>query len=588
MIMIPEECLWMIIVGFIIAFVLAFGIGANDVANSFGTSVGSKVLSWRQACILATVFEILGAVLIGARVSDTIRKGIITVDAFNDTEQVFMAGNVAALSGSCIWLLVATFFKLPVSGTHSIVGATIGFSLVAHGLQGVQWPKLGMIVGSWFISPISAGLVSAGLFLFVNYFVLKKEKPLVNGLKLLPFFYAVTLAINLFSVFYEGSELLYFHKIPLYGVFILTFGPAIIVAILVRLILVPYQRRTIEAQLLKDNPECEVLAKQTDEEGSVNFTTALRRGLRAISECEEPSSECPNREEVVMVLNKCCLENEKNNNENKGDSRETTPSLHVKEVSKEQIMLGTKTPGGISMASSFGTASVSSSMPLLPIEIKVDGTLTPLITGHTNNVTGSFESSITDISANSLETGVAAERRHARQLVHDKPETAKLFSFLQILTAVFGSFAHGGNDVSNCIGPVVALWVTATTGNVSQKVPVPIWILVYGGVGISLGLWIWGSKVMKTMGEDLTKITPSSGFCIELGSALTVLVASNVGIPISTTHCKVGSVVCTGFVRSKQSVDWTLFRNIILAWFVTVPVSAALSAAFMAIFMKVI
>ncbi|KAK3578013.1 hypothetical protein CHS0354_036566 [Potamilus streckersoni] len=592
MIMIPEECLWMIIVGFIIAFILAFGIGANDVANSFGTSVGSKVLTWRKACILATIFEILGAVLIGARVSDTIRKGIITVDAFNDTEQVFMAGNVAALSGSCIWLLVATFFKLPVSGTHSIVGATIGFSLVAHGLQGVQWAKLGMIVGSWFVSPISAGLVSAGLFLFVNHFVLKKDQPLSNGLKLLPLFYAVTLAVNLFSVFYEGSELLHFNKIPLYGVFILTFGPTIIVAIVVRLVLVPYQRRTIQAQLLKDNPECEVLAKQKDEEeGGVNFTTALRRGLRAISECEEPSSESPIGEEVVVVLNKCSMENEeKNNNENKGDSRETTPSLHVKEVSKEQMVLGTKTPGGLSMASSFGTASVSSSMPLLPIDIKVDDTQTPLIkeNTYTNNVTGSFESSTTDISANSLETGISAERRHARQLVHDKPETAKLFSFLQILTAVFGSFAHGGNDVSNCIGPVVALWVTATTGNVAQKVPVPIWILVYGGVGISLGLWVWGSKVMKTMGEDLTKITPSSGFCIELGSALTVLVASNVGIPISTTHCKVGSVVCVGFVRSKQSVDWTLFRNIILAWFVTVPASGLLSAAFMAIFMKIV
>lgn len=83
---------------------------------------------------------------------------------------------------------------------------------------------------------------------------------------------------------------------------------------------------------------------------------------------------------------------------------------------------------------------------------------------------------------------------------------------------------------------------------------------MYGGVGISLGLWIWGRRVIKTMGEDLTKITPSSGFTIEIGAAITVLVASKIGLPISTTHCKVGSVVSVGQIRSKGGVDWKLFR----------------------------
>ncbi|KAL5015426.1 hypothetical protein ScPMuIL_009696 [Solemya velum] len=179
------------------------------------------------------------------------------------------------------------------------------------------------------------------------------------------------------------------------------------------------------------------------------------------------------------------------------------------------------------------------------------------------------------------EVTVEEKRKLARAGVKDKPEAAKLFSFLQILTAVFGSFAHGGNDVSNAIGPVVALWVIALEGGVEQKASTPIWILLYGGAGISLGLWVWGRRVIKTMGEDLTAITPSSGFCIEIGSALTVLIASNIGIPISTTHCKVGSVVGVGRVRSKENVDWKLFRNIVFAWVVTLPVSGGLSAAFM-------
>jgi phosphate/sulfate permease len=160
----------------------------------------------------------------------------------------------------------------------------------------------------------------------------------------------------------------------------------------------------------------------------------------------------------------------------------------------------------------------------------------------------------------------------------DPAETGKLFSFLQILSAVFGSFAHGGNDVSNAIGPLIGLYVIYQQGVIREKTSSPEWILFYGGAGISVGLWILGRRVMQTIGQDLTKITPSSGFVIELASAMTVLGASLLNIPVSTTHCKVSSVVFTGRVRSKESVDWSLFKNIIIAWLVTVPVTALLAA----------
>ncbi|XP_045182256.2 sodium-dependent phosphate transporter 1-A-like isoform X2 [Mercenaria mercenaria] len=478
MVLYDDTWLWLVILGFIIAFVLAFGLGANDVANAFGTSVGAKVLTIRQACILGTIFEILGAILVGAKVSNTIRKGIISPELYtNGTEDVFMAGNVAALTGSCIWLMVATLFGLPVSGTHSIVGATLGFSMVVNGVKGIGWVKLAMIAASWFISPLMSGIVSSLLFKFIDILILSKEKPLEYGLRLLPIFYAFTLAVNLFSVFYKGSELLHFNKIPLYGTLILTFGPALIVALLVKIFLVPRQRTKIQKQ-------CKKLLEEEDH-------VATTIPVTTIEEAEQKST------------------------------------------------LDEKVP----LSSETETTDVD-------IEIAEEG----------------------DTNAEKKDQSMA------RDNVKDKPETAGLFSFLQILTAVFGSFAHGGNDVSNAVGPLVALWVTATTGSAAQKVPVPIWVLVYGGVGISFGLWILGRRVMKTMGEDLTKITPSSGFCIEVGSALTVIVASSIGIPISTTHCKVGSVVCVGRVRSRESVDWRLFRNIILAWCVTLPVSGGLSA----------
>lgn len=120
-------------------------------------------------------------------------------------------------------------------------------------------------------------------------------------------------------------------------------------------------------------------------------------------------------------------------------------------------------------------------------------------------------------------------------------------------------------------------------GTHQQLGETPWYILLYGGVGISIGLWVWGRRVIKTMGEDLTKITPSSGFTIEIGAASTVLFASKLGLPISTTHCKVGSVVMVGQIRSKEGVDWSLFRNIVIAWILTVPVTALCSAGCMAL-----
>ncbi|KAM9070916.1 sodium-dependent phosphate transporter 1 isoform 3-T3 [Sarcophilus harrisii] len=200
-----SDYLWMLVLGFVIAFVLAFSVGANDVANSFGTAVGSGVVTLRQACVLASVFETVGSVLLGAKVSETIRKGLIDVDMYNSTQELLMAGSVSAMFGSAVWQLVASFLKLPISGTHCIVGATIGFSLVAMGQQGVNWSALLKIVMSWFISPLLSGIMSAILFFLVRSFILQKSDPVPNGLRALPVFYACTIGINLFSIMYTGA-----------------------------------------------------------------------------------------------------------------------------------------------------------------------------------------------------------------------------------------------------------------------------------------------------------------------------------------------------------------------------------------------
>lgn len=200
------EVLWIVILGFILAFILSFSVGANDVANSIATSVGSGVLTFRQACYLASVFEVAGAILLGYKVSDTMRKGILEVEDYVGSEQQLMYGMLSALAGCAIWLLVATWFKFPVSTTHSIVGATVGFGLVNHGVKGLNSKMLITIVISWVASPVLSGIISVALFMVINQFILKANKPFKAGLTSLPFIYALTVFINVLSITFDGSK----------------------------------------------------------------------------------------------------------------------------------------------------------------------------------------------------------------------------------------------------------------------------------------------------------------------------------------------------------------------------------------------
>ncbi|HJP37807.1 MAG: anion permease [Gammaproteobacteria bacterium] len=166
---------------------MAWGIGANDVANAMATSIGSRAITVKQAVIIAAIFEFSGAVLAGGEVTKTIRKGIIDTDALSNPE-ILVMGMLAALLAAGVWLLIASWRGWPVSTTHSIVGAIIGFAMVGIGLNSVQWGKVGAIVASWVASPLIAGILSFLLFNSVQWLILSRPDPLVRAKRYVPFY----------------------------------------------------------------------------------------------------------------------------------------------------------------------------------------------------------------------------------------------------------------------------------------------------------------------------------------------------------------------------------------------------------------
>lgn len=179
-----------ILIGMAVAFGLfmAWGIGANDVANAMGTSVGSKALTFKQAVIIAAIFECAGAVLAGGEVTKTIRKGIIDVSSLGTTPELLVYGMLASLLAAGIWLLVATRMGWPVSTTHSIVGAIVGFGAVGIGMEAVQWGKVGTIAMSWVTSPLMAGFIAFGLFRSIQNLIIDTEDPLGRAKKYVPYY----------------------------------------------------------------------------------------------------------------------------------------------------------------------------------------------------------------------------------------------------------------------------------------------------------------------------------------------------------------------------------------------------------------
>jgi PiT family inorganic phosphate transporter len=450
----------------VIGFYMAWNIGANDVSNAMGTSVGSGALTLRGAVIIAAVLEFSGAFFVGANVSETMQRGIIDTDMFITEPIILILGMCAALFGTSIWLQIASYFGWPVSTTHAIVGAILGFGAVVGGADAIHWGETGSIALSWLISPVISAIISYLIFSILQRNILYAMNPIEATKRFIPLLVFIVFSTFTLSLIFNGLE-----NLDLDIAFPEALGVALAIGTTASAISYLFVRR-IPLPVIDNRP---------------------------------PSRFLP---QTVVSLEKA-----------------------IKHLQRVHVV-------------SFD---------------------------QTHEKVGNLLKEVRALSNQMRQETSFADRTSEYHTVE------KMFVYLQIMSACFVAFAHGANDVANAIGPVAAVLDIIKNGIISDVTTVPPWLLAFGGLGIVVGLATWGWRVIETIGKKITELTPTRGFCAEFGAATTILIASKLGLPISTTHCLVGAVLGVGLARGMRALNLNILRDIVLSWVITIPASAVMS-----------
>jgi phosphate/sulfate permease len=464
-----EHATVLLVLALVFGFYMAWNIGANDVANAMGTSVGSGALTFKRAVIIAAILEFTGAFLVGTDVSDTVRQGIVDPMLFAGDPQAFVLGMLSALLAAGVWLQIATVFGWPVSTTHSIVGAIIGFGVVYGGLSVVHWDKVGTIAASWIISPLMSATISFIIFQIVLRKVFYKADPVAAVRKFAPYMVFLVLAIMTLVMVFKGLKNLHL-DLSLTNAMLVSCGIGLMGAVTTIVLLRNYKS--------DESDEEQLQARE------LYVTRTLQRASKHLLRAKD-GADADTRSSIEAII------------------KQTSA---VTDTSNKRAFLG-------------------------------------------------------------------SSRQEFRR-------TERIFVFLQILTACFIAFAHGANDVANAIGPLSAAVQTVQSGFVDNEATVPLWALALGGIGIVIGLATYGWRVMETVGKKITELTPSRGFCAMFGAATTVVIASKLGLPISTTHTLVGAVLGVGLARGIGALNLTIVRDIALSWVITIQAGALLAIVF--------
>ncbi|GAA5911174.1 hypothetical protein JCM8208_005748 [Rhodotorula glutinis] len=565
-------------IGTIFAALDAFNIGANDVANSFATSVASKSLTMKQATLAAAVMEFAGAVAVGARTADTIKNGIIDPAIFRDNAGVQMLAFTCALVVSASWLMVCTRYSWPVSTTYSIVSAVAGVGVAVGGKDAVNWgwnggKGLATIFAGFLIAPgISAGF-GAVLYLMVKFGVLARKNPFPYALACGPLVFFLTSAVMTMAIVFKGSPSLGLDELPQKELAAAIVGTASVVMALAVLFWVPYvyckvarKDYTIRWYHFFFGPA--LWFRQPPADAADLAVNVADYRVRADKEGETHGNLKPQLA-ANPDLESSNLSSEEKIMEEPSPSTPVHPSALNSEVEKAD-------PHPIE-----GPWATPKNLWIIARYKAVPWIVKAATHGLNYDVHGAQAG-----DANSPEARRMADI-YARAKQYPN-ETEACFSFVQVLTACANSFAHGANDVSNAIGPYAAIYQVWSSMEIAgKKAAVPIWILVFGAVMLVIGLATYGYNIMKVLGNKITLHSPSRGFSMELGASITVILASQYGLPVSTTMCITGSTIgvalCNGDLRS---INWRAIGWIVLGWVLTVPIAGTLAGCLMGIILN--
>jgi len=377
---------------------MAMNIGANDVANNVGPAVGAGAITIGGAIIIASIFEVSGALIAGGDVVGTIKKGIIDPAAFGGDPITFVYAMSAALLAAALWLNIATWLKAPVSTTHSIVGGVMGGGIAAGGFGIVSWLTMGKIAASWIISPVLGAVIAAGFLYIIKTQIVYKKNMKDAAKKIIPILVAVMATAFITYLTLKGFKKVWPLIVDVLSFLPDTKKPTFIVALIL---------------------------------GSIG-------GL------------------ITYIIVK--------------------PRI----VKKVEVL-------------SNGRDAI--------------------------NV---------------------------------------LFNIPLIFAAILLSFAHGANDVANAVGPLAAVYDALTNLSISAKASIPLWVMVVGGGGIAVGLALFGPRLIKTVGSEITELDQMRSFSIMMAAAITVIIASQLGLPVSSTHIAIGGLFGVGFLREyldKNPID---------------------------------
>lgn len=551
-------------IAMIFAFLDAFNIGANDVANSFASSISSRSLKYWQAMILAGICEFLGAVLAGSRVAGTIKDSIISPDLFEEDPAVLMLTMTCALVGSSVWLTIATSIGMPCSTTHSIVGGTIGAGIAAKGAQNITWEWGGVssIIASWFIAPLIAGCLGTIIFLTSKFTVLEMktvERSIKNALILTPILVFVTIAILVMLITWKGSDNIGLADLPESTVIASILGTAAVCSAIYCIFFYPFYRRKI---LHKDW----TLKWYEFLWGPIFFF----KSTDDIPPMPEGAQLTIDYYEGRRILDDAIAHHDIETGDLKDkldDSANSANSINSKDNSIKQEVNVVKTntepePKLTTKQLWWRLLKQPKQWPYLLWLVVSHGWTQDVISQQVNGK---------DMLSGDLKAMYSKSKFYDNRVEF-------LYSLLQAVTAGTMSFAHGSNDVANATGPLAAVYAVWTTNKTASENSVPVWVLCYGGAALVIGVWTFGYNIIRNLGNKLILQSPSRGFAIELAAAITVVMATRLGIPVSTTQTTVGAIVFVGLCnKDLKSVNWRMVIWCYAGWILTLPIAGIIA-----------